>query len=375
MLIGNEDNAKNAAKRCIYISLICGIIASILILIFSNYIIHTFLHDKINKSILFLVSIALPFISMSASINGYFTAVRKAYKTASGQFIEQATKILVTAYLINLFLPKGLDYACFSLILGDVISEIVSFIYIYILYIHDKRKSKLYLTRNKNTNFDKRIFKISIPIAITSYIRSGLSTLKQLLIPNSLEKSGLSCDLALSFYGLISGMAMPIVNFPSLFLTSFSSLLVPEFARYKTKKDYKRLKQVTKYILFITSILSIFLFLLLFILAEKISILFYKNIEIAFYIKILSPLVLFMYLDIVVDSILKGLDKQVSVMFINIIDLVTSLIFIYFFVPSLGTKGYIYSIYISEILNFVLSFYILYREFKTKKKATYLLLF
>ena len=40
-----------------------------------------------------------------------------------------------------------------------------------------------------------------------------------------------------------------------------------------------------------------------------------------------------MYLDSIVDGILKGLDKQVSVMIINIIDLISSILLISFLLP------------------------------------------
>lgn len=75
------------------------------------------------------------------------------------------------------------------------------------------------------------------------------------------------------------------------------------------------------------------------------------------YIKILSPLATFIYVDTVVDSILRGLDAQVGVMVINILDLVISVSFIYFCVPKLGLLGYLISIYISEILNFTISLF------------------
>ena len=59
--------------------------------------------------------------------------------------------------------------------------------------------------------------------------------------------------------------------------------------------------------------------------------------------------------NIVVDNILKGLDAQVNVLFINIIDLLVSISFIFFFVPVFGIKGFIASIFASEIFNFGLS--------------------
>ena len=82
----------------------------------------------------------------------------------------------------------------------------------------------------------------------------------------------------------------------------------------------------------------------------------YNPNEIAKYIRILSPLIVVMYLDIVIDSILKSLDAQVSVMIINILDCFISICFIYFLVPILGFSGYIISIFISEVFNFSLSY-------------------
>ena len=126
---------------------------------------------------------------MSSAISGYFAGVRRIYKNAIGQFIEHVAKVIITAIIINIYLPFGLDYACFALILGDLLSEIVSFCYIYIVFLLDKRKYEYSPENSKKNNYTYRILRISIPIAITSYIRSGLSTFKQLIIPSSLQKT------------------------------------------------------------------------------------------------------------------------------------------------------------------------------------------
>lgn len=103
----------------------------------------------------------------------------------------------------------------------------------------------------------KKILRIALPVAVTSYIRSGLSTLKQLLIPFSLERHSASCDEALSQYGLINGMTMPLLMFPCIIITSCAGLLIPEFARYNLKKDFDRMNEVTSFIFKFTSFFSI----------------------------------------------------------------------------------------------------------------------
>ena len=83
----------------------------------------------------------------------------------------------------------------------------------------------------------------------------------------------------------------------------------------------------------------------------------FHKAEIAKYLRILTPLIVIMYLDIVIDGILKGLDAQVGVMIVNIFDCAVTIAFIYFLVPILGFSGYIISIFISEVIDFTLSGY------------------
>lgn len=259
--------------------------------------------------------------------------------------------------LLKIYLPSGsLEKICYALILGDVISEIISFLYLIVIYILDiNYHITTFKVSNKN-NFLYRIFRILVPVAFTSYIRSGLSTVKQLIIPSSLEKNGLDCTKALSDYGTISGMAMPIVMFPASFLSSAVGLLIPEFSRYYVNRDYKKIRKYSDKLIVGAFLFSCVLSIIFWIFGDNIGLLIYNDEEVGLYIKLFSLLIPFMYLDIIIDSILKGLDAQVNVMFVNITDLLVSISFILVFVPMFGIKGYIVSVFVSEILNFILSF-------------------
>lgn len=370
LAIDNYGGIKKVMKKCLYISLATSLFASFLFFYNADFIVTYCLHNRVSRSIIYFICLALPLITMSSAISGYFAGVRRIYKNAIGQFVEHVGKVIVTSYLIGLFLPNGLNYACFALILGDLISEIISFIYIYIVYLLDKRKYYLAPPNITTDTYNKRIFRISVPIAITSYIRSGLTTLKQVIIPSSLEKSGINCSASLASYGIISGMALPIIMFPDILVKSFASLLIPEFARYHTKKDFSRTKQMTGILLLIVGIASVLLTIALYTFSNKLAVWLYQDITVGKYIRILAPLATFIYLDTIIDSVLRGLDAQLGVMLINIFDLLISVSFIYFCVPNLGVLGYIISIYMSEILNFVVSLWQLIKIVYFKKNKT-----
>lgn len=244
----NELGAKKAAQRCVLFSLLFGLSASVIFFVSADFITIHCLHNKISKNVIYLICIALPFISMSSAVNGYFTAVRRVYKNALAKFFEEFVKILFTAILLKSLMPDDINYACYALILADVISEVTSFAQLYFLYIRDKKGSLSESRYRDLDSYNKRILRITIPVALTSYLRSGLSTIKQLIIPSSLQKSGMNSSNSLIAYGIVNGMAMPVIMFPVILITSFSGLLIPEFSRFHTQgKNKKNKKPLNSY--------------------------------------------------------------------------------------------------------------------------------
>ena len=360
--LSKEKIAIKAIRTCIFFSLLLGLTSSILIIIFSNFIANNFLHNMVSNKPLFYIAIGLPFIAMSSCISSYFSTTRKAYKNAIVQVFEFLIKIFATIILLKLNISKGVEYICISLILADVISEICSFSLIFILYVIDIKLKKLDNVRSFGQRIN--ILKIAFPVALTSYIRSGLSTLKQLIIPSQLEKSGLSCSNSLSKYGIINGMVLPIIFFPTVLINSYSSLLIPEFSTYLAQKNYKAINYISDKIFTLTCSFSICICSIFIFFSNDLGLAIYNNLETGYYFKILAPLIFFMYVDNVIDCILKGLNKQVGVMLCNILDLSVTTCFIYFLLPIYGINGYIASIFISELLNFSVS---LFQMFKYSK--------
>lgn len=353
-----------AVRTCILFSLLLGIFAGLLIILSSEFITNYCLHNMVSSKPLFYIAIGLPFIAMSSCINSYFTAVRKAYKNAITQIFEFIIKIIATIILLKINISNGVEAICISLIFADVISEVCSFSLIFILYIFDITYKKLNSVRSFGQRFN--VIKIAFPVAITSYIRSGLSTLKQLIIPTRLEKSGLSCTNALSKYGIINGMVMPVLTFPTVLTDSYSMLLIPEFSAYVAQKNYKAIHYISNKIFKITCAFSFCVSSIFLFFGNELGLVIYNNLETGYYFKILAPLVFFMYMDHIIDCILKGLNKQFGVMCCNIFDLTFTIGFIYFLLPKWGINGYVASILFSEILNFSISLFQLIKFLKIK---------
>lgn len=342
-------------KDCILFALSVSLISGIIVILSSDLISETWLNGMVSSLPLYLIAIGLPFIAVSSVLNGYFMAVRKAYKGAIAQFLEIIVKILITIILLNLYSLKTVESICASLILADVISEVFSCMFLLILYKFDRVNHKK--INLPNNSYNKDILKITLPVSITSYIRSGLSTIKDFIVPKMLVCYGLSYTMALSEYGRVTGMALPIIMFPNMCISAFSNLLVPEFSSLLAGGNKKRIVTVCTKIFKIASFFAITISSILISFSNEISYMTFNNLECSNLIKMLSPLILFICLDNIIDNMLKGLNMQFEVMICNIVDLAITIILLCFLIPILGVNGFIISMYISELFNFVVSYY------------------
>jgi stage V sporulation protein B len=190
-----------------------------------------------------------------------------------------------------------------------------------------------------------------------------------LLVPRGLKAAGYSADGALSGYGTIQGMVLPIVLFPSCIMSAVAELIVPELTASQVQHDGKTIVRVTKKLFSRSLIFSGAVALFMFVFADSLGIAVYKSYDAGHYIRILAPLIPVMYTDMTVDGCLKGLGQQVYCMGINILDSLLGLILVWAFLPRYALPAYIAMIYITETINFALSAQRLWRTVRLEAKA------
>lgn len=346
----NRDNRRKIVNTCFSYALFFGIIAFCILFFNAKFIGCRFLHDKRTVLPLRLLSLSMPFIAMSSVINGYFTAMRCGMKVSVIQVFEFLAKLGLTVFLLKTTPLHGTNYTCAAIFGGGAAGEILSFTLAFIMYSRDVSGIPVAKTR-----FLRKIVSIAMPIAVSTYIRSGLNMLKQVLVPAGLQKSGTAYKKALSDYGTINGMAMQIICFPMNILYSCSNLLIPELAENSARGNKKQIRRIVSKAMRTTSVFAVVIFVLCLIFADDIGKLIYKSCEAGRFIRLLSPVILTMYIDAVTDGMLKGLDLQMYSMKYNIIDSALSVVLLLVLLPRFGISGYLAVIYTSEILNTALS--------------------
>ncbi len=360
LCIDDITHTRHSMKRVLICSLCLGLFSALLLYGLSDFLsIHWIMTRKASLA-LRILSFSLPFVSLSAGLNGYMTAVRKMNRYSLIQLAEQIAKIAITILIVEKIAVFDSEFAIAMVCLAITFSEVISFSLAMNCYIKDIKKEKM--KKEGRPGFGRRMARLAVPDALGAYIRSALNTVEHLLIPRGIRKSGASADKAFSDYGIVQGMALPVVLYPSSILGVISSLLVPEIAECKIKNNKTQQNYMINRVLNVTMIFSMITAAVMMVFSKELSLSIYKSEDASGFIQQFAPLIPIMYLDMTTDGMLKGLDKQLDIMKINIIDSVLCVLLVFFLVPKVAVEGYIITIYVAEIINFLLSFHKLLRS-------------
>ncbi len=356
-LIGEKhpERLGRAMRRAVAYALFFGILAAVLLICGAEPIGRLWLKDSRTVTSLRLFAISLPLIALSSVLGGYFTAIRRSYKNAAIQVFEQAVKIFSTMYLLTLLLSGGIERTCCALVLGGTLAEVASFLFSALLYLWDRRRHRDGKRDDGKGEVGKKLMRISLPIAFTAYMRSGLLTLQHILIPEGLRNSGSSHTSALIAYGSIHSMAMPIVLYPAALISSFSGLLIPELAECRVQSSQRRICYIIARVWWLAMLFSLGVAGILICFSAEIGDALYPETDAGKYIRMLAPLIPIMYVDTATDAMMKGLGEEIYSMNINVADALISVILVWLLVPRFGIDGYLITIYFSEIFNTVFS--------------------
>lgn len=358
------QSTSNVLKKCIGYGLFLSI--SVMVLVFSSagFIGNVLLHDGRTVLSIKILSAGLPFMAISSCLRGYFYGLRKVFKPASEMIFEEIVHIVIMVSILDRFIPKGLDYACFAIMFANVAAEVLSFLYSFTLYKLEKRRSRLKVIHDPK--IERKIFSIFLPVAASSYLRSGLRTAENILIPLGLKQFGASHKDALSQYGLLIGMVMPLLLFPSAFLSAIATLLIPEITEAHTLKNYEKVQRTVSRVFKLTLVLSLLFCGIFTFFSYDIGFAVYQNREAGGLLMLLSPLVPLIYLDFLVDGMLNGLNQQIRTLKINILDYSIRIMLLLVLIPRYGLIAFIGILYFSTVLNSFLSIYSLVKVSRIK---------
>ncbi|MBQ8689634.1 MAG: oligosaccharide flippase family protein [Clostridia bacterium] len=361
---GDGKGVRRIMRHAITYALIFSITASVVLLVFAEYFGIRVLGDGRTILPLRILAVSLVPIALSTVFSGYFVGVKRVARNAAVQVCGQIFKIAITLFFVLRFARLGVEYATIALCISTTLTELAAFLVGLLQFLLDRRRKP-----NGDKNTPRRfsdVTSMALPLALSAYIRSALLTLEHILIPKRLRDRGESHTDSLAQYGILHGMALPLLMYPMSPLSSFAGLLVPEFAESTVRGEQARMKRIADEALNTTLTYSALVAVLLGIFSEEIGYVLYDSYDTGYYIALMAPIIPIMYLDHVTDSILKGIGEHVYSMWVNICDSVLSVVLVWSLIPLMGIAGYAVVIIVMEGFNFTLSALRLRKRIKFK---------
>ncbi len=353
LVTGTKKSVNAVLRKAIVLSVLIGVASALLIFFGADPISRYWLKDLRAVPALKVLCFSLPSMGVSSCLRGYFIARRKAASPSRAQIFEQIVRIGVVVFLIDRFAVLGLTFACVAVMLGDTLAEIASCLYLAAGYFHDRRKVKIPPSPpvKQRHGVLYRLLAIAAPITAGRYLNTILRTIENILVPSTLTKYSGSKEKALSSFGALKGMAMPLLFFPSSFLNSLSTLLIPEISEASALHQQKKVNRAVGLTLQITLLSSILLSGLFTMFARELGLVIYNSEEVGFLLLVLAPLMPIMYVESVVDGMLKGLNRRVSSLKYMLLDSSSRIVLILFLVPSRGMEGFLFIMVLSNLLT------------------------
>ncbi len=346
---------KEEAILTLYIGLCFSLLLSFLSLIFlqhnaSSLAIYI-LGDIRCERMLVAISYAIPFAAIHSCICGYYLGLRQTKIPASSQLIEQLVRT-VSSYIIFLFATnKGQSGDILLAVFGIVIGECASSLYCinrYTTHTRNKRHAFLFPTLKALSG---ELLTLSAPLTASRIFTNLLQSVESISIPLRLQQFGYTSSQALSNYGVLTGMALPCVLFPSALTNSVSTMLLPTVAELQTQNNNHKLKDVIKKVFYTCLTLGAVCSLIFLSLGSLMGRVLFHSMLAGNYLRTLAFLCPFLYLGSTLGSIQTGLGRAHITFLINIISVALRILGVLVFIPMIGMNGYLWALLASQIVS------------------------
>ena len=280
-------------------------------------------------------------IVVGSCIRGYFMGLQETVIPAISQVFEQCVRMAVIYLLVASMLPRGLAYATAAAMCGIFAGEVLSFVFVLLSY--KGYKVKWGFLKKPTLSSSQTLHMLSVmalPLTLNRISGSLLSAFENIMLPRKLQDFGMTNSEALSEFGKITGMAMPLVQFLSALLVSLSISLVPAVSEAMTVKNWSKISNTVSKVMLFTTITGIGSAGVFILLANELGEIIY-NQNIAHILILLGLMCPFMYMQTTLSGILNGLGEQMFIFRNALISSAISIAFIVLAVPRLGLNGYI----------------------------------
>lgn len=350
----DEARAKKTLWAGFSVSFTLSLILASTIWRFSGFLAENILMEPRCAPLLPALALAIPCTSIHACICGYYYGKEKVHIPAFSQLVEQCIRIFTVFLLADICREKGIELTVSLAVAGLVAGEAGSALFTLLSFLlcrQETRRTEVPAPAGGSSlSIAGPLMALAMPLMANRLVMNILQSAEAILIPSRLTAFGLSQSQAISIYGVLTGMAMSFIMFPSTIANSLAVVLLPTVARDQSSGNdsgiQRSISMSFRYSLYM-GILCIGIFT---VFGENLGMEVFRNQDAGVFITILAWLCPFLYLATTMGSILNGLGKTSVTFFHNLAALLLRLGFVIFGIPHFGIYAYLWGMLASELL-------------------------
>lgn len=297
-----------------------------------------------------LLALSFPFSAIHCCMNGYYYGKKKAEIPAFLQFAEQLGRVGSVYLLCQMYIQNDKIPPLALTAAGAAVAECLScllslcFILPHLSGLQSKIHSKLPFNQKQLLPYKKAagcLLSMAVPLSVSRIIVNLLQSIENIYIPEMLRAYGYTTEESLALFGVLTGMALTVILLPCSLVNSVSVLLLPRISEAQFRNRDKEIAQVIRRSISFCCALGILCTTIFFFGGHLAGSLLFHSETAGNYIVSLSFICPFLYITSSLGSILHGLGKTYTTLFINIGTLLIRIASVFFLVCRMGISGYI----------------------------------
>ncbi len=372
-----RDNGRKCLAAGIFLSLIVTVIFEAIIYVYADVIAVKIICEPRCEELLRILSFSLIPATIHSCINGYYYGLKKTAVPALSQLVEQLARV-GSVYLIYVVKQStGSPITPADVVWGITICEICGLLFsvsamhftsqtpiAFNTYKHNNAE-KLYASRknhklpkhfiNKSPgnfiDYTRELCALAVPMSLNHVLLTLCTAFENILIPIQLQKYGYTTTDSLSVFGILSGVAMPVLLFPCVLTNSVCVMLLPDISEAQSQNNAAHIRNTTKRAMFYGAVFGLLFTFIFRFGGDFIGNEVFGSELATHYILRLCWLCPFMYVTSLLSSILHGLGRPKSVLVTNILAGGIRIFMIVFAVPIYGIDAYLWSMLVAQIFT------------------------
>ena len=291
--------------RCgISLALLTGVPVAVLAFVFKTQL-ALWLGDLRTMPALLIYLPCIPILGISCALNGYYYGKGKPVPPALSELLEQLVRLFLCIRLV--FALRGWPTMLRAAIpaAASLAGETASLLLMLLI----AARSILFVPgEGSRRAVCREMLSLALPLTGMKLVSSLMRTVQSTLIPARLQVSGLPASEALSRFGMLSGMLMPVLMLPSFITCSLCMVAAPELTRRQANGTPQ--KALVRRILGGTLLIGLCAMAAVWLFAPLIADMLYRQAELLPLLRHCCVLVPVMALSQVVGGLMNGLGLQ-----------------------------------------------------------------